>query len=155
MFALSNEQLKCMIRCDPQMRKNIVGVFPADHITKLSDGQGLILNTKPHGHEGQHWIAVYNDGNRVEVFDSLGVFSDKGQIDFYTLSNNLYFNQTSIQCIDSLVCGHYCIFYLFLRVRALSFHDFLKFFSVNCEESDAYVFNFINRTFPLCLTQHI
>lgn len=72
MSALSNVQLKCMIECDPLMSENVLGVFPADQITRLNTYKGLIVNTKPSGHEGEHWLAVYNDGKSIEIFDSFG-----------------------------------------------------------------------------------
>lgn len=154
-FALSSEQLMCMIKCDPLMRENVLGVFPADQLQRLNVGQGLILNTKPHHHPGEHWLAIYNSGNFVEVFDSLAALTDKSEIDFKKIYYNVHFNKRSIQCFDSLVCGHYSIFYLFLKVRDISFQDFLDMFSPTCEISDDYVYNFINRKFHLCLTNHV
>lgn len=65
-----------MIACDPLM-DNIIGVYSADQIKTLDVYKGPIINTKPSGHEGEHWLAVYNNGDCVEVFDSLGIMSDK------------------------------------------------------------------------------
>lgn len=72
-FALNSEQLMCMIKCDPLMRENVLGVFPADQLQRLNVGQGLILNTKLHHHP---WLAINNSGNFVEVFDSLAALTD-------------------------------------------------------------------------------
>lgn len=33
---------------------------------------GAVLNTKPHTHEGEHWVAILFHDNVVEYFDSLG-----------------------------------------------------------------------------------
>jgi hypothetical protein len=155
MSALSSVQLKCMIACDPLMKDTIIGVYSADKIRRLKAQKGLIVNTKPFGHEGEHWLAVYNDGNNVEVFDSLGNLSDKSLIEFHKINDKVYVNQTDIQCTNSSVCGHYCILYLFLRVRDVSFKEFLNLLSPVCEISDAFVLRFITRTFPLCLTNHV
>lgn len=155
MSALSNIQLKCMITCDPLMKDKIIGVYSADQIKTLDVQKGLIVNTKPSGHEGEHWLAVYNNGGCVEIFDSLGIMSDKSLIDFYKFESTLRFNIKRIQCVNSFVCGHYSVFYLFLKVRGIAFNDFLHFCSPSCEQSDDYVYRFINRTFPLCLTNHM
>lgn len=157
MLALSSVQLKCMIACDPLMKDMIIGVYSADKIQKLEAQRGLIVNTKPSGHEGEHWLAVYNDGNNVEIFDSLGNLSDKSLIEFHKIlvNDKIYVNHIDIQCSNSLVCGHYSILYLFLRVRDVSFQEFLNFLSPVCEINDAFVLKFITRTFSLCLTNHV
>lgn len=155
MSALSNVQLKCMIECDPLMSENVLGVFPADQITRLNTYKGLIVNTKPSGHEGEHWLAVYNDGKSIEIFDSFGEPNEKYSIDFKTNSNNVNYNKASIQCHETFVCGHYSIFYLFFRVRGLSFQEFMSLFSPICKMNDEYVVRFITHTFSFCLTNHL
>lgn len=104
MSALSSVQLKCMIACDPLMKDTIIGVYSADKIQKLEAQRGLIVNTKPSGHEGEHWLAVYNDGNNVEIFDSLGNLSDKSLIEFHKIlvNDKIYVNHIDIQCSNSL-----------------------------------------------------
>lgn len=128
MSALSNIQLKCMMTCDPLMKDKIIGVYSADQIKTLDVQKGLIVNTKPSGHEGEHWLAVYNNGGCVEIFDSLGIMSDKSLIDFYKFASTLRFNIKRIQCVNSFVYGHYSVFYPFLKVRGIAFNDFLHFF---------------------------
>lgn len=81
--------------------------------------------------------------------------SDKSLIDLYKFGSTLRFNIKRIQCVNSFVCGHYYVFYLFLKVRGIAFNDFLHFCSPSCGQSDDYVYRFINRTFPLCLTNHM
>lgn len=144
-----------MIECDPLMRENVLGVFPADQITRLNTYKGLIVNTKPSGHEGEHWLAVYNDGKSIEIFDSFGEPNEKYSIDFKTNSNNVNYNKASIQCHDTFVCGYYSIFYLFFRVRGLSFQEFMSLFSPICKMNDKYVVRFITHTFSRCLTNHL
>lgn len=61
-----------MIECDPLMSENVLGVFPAYQITRPNTYKGLIVNNKPSEHEGEHWLAVYNDGKNIEIFDSFG-----------------------------------------------------------------------------------
>lgn len=102
-----------MIECDPLMSENVLRVFPADQITRPY--KGLIVNTKPSEHEGEHWLAVYNDGKNIEIFDSFGEPNKKYSINFKTISNHINYNKVSIQCHDTFVCGHYSIFYLFLE----------------------------------------
>jgi len=52
------------------------GVFSCDTLPK-SNVRGLIVcNTDPHDKPGEHWIAMYIDGDRGEYFDSFGRVHD-------------------------------------------------------------------------------
>lgn len=115
MSALSNVQLKCMIGCYPLTCENVLGVFPADQITRLNTYKGLIVNTKPSRHEGEHWLAVYNDGKCIEIFESFGELNEKYSIDFKTIPNNVNFNKVSIQGHDIFVCGLFLYSICFLE----------------------------------------
>lgn len=76
-------------------------------------------------------------------------------IDFKAISNHVNYNKVSSQCHDTFVCGHYSIFYLFFRVRCLSFQEFMSLFSPICKMIDEYVVRFITHTFSFCLTNHL
>lgn len=80
--------------------------------------------------------------------------SDKSLIDFYKFESTLRFNIKRIQSIHLYVVI-ILFFIFFLKVRGIALNDFLHFFSPSCEQSDDYVYRFINRTFPLCLTNHM
>lgn len=113
MTSLTSEELKCMIACNTFMREKIIGVFPADQIKMLKVNEGLIINTKPFGDEGEHWISVYNAGDRMEVFDSLVEKSDTSMIDFHKLASNVYLNEISFQCNDHMYAAIIQYFFLF------------------------------------------
>lgn len=127
MSALSNIQLKCMITCDPLMKDKIIGVYSADQIKTLDVQKGLIVDTKPSGHEGEHWLAVYNNGGCVEIFDSLGIMSDKSLIDFYKFVSTLRFNIKRIQSIHLYVVIILFLIF-FLKCEELPLMTFYIFF---------------------------
>ena len=157
MAALNTSQLECMINCEPLLKRSVKGVFPADCIPPLHTDEGMIINTEPHNSDGEHWIAVYNVNNYIEVFDSFGQMSSKGHINFASIARNkpLRFNRMSIQCTDSLFCGYYCIFYLYCKVHNMSFDSFLNVFQKSCKLNDAYVLSFVLDKFSLCLFNHV
>ena len=48
------------------------GVYSSDTLP-VGDIKGLIVcNTDPHDKPGEHWVAMYFDGERGEYFDSFG-----------------------------------------------------------------------------------
>jgi len=107
-----------------------LGVFTADNIPlPLIKNLPLttypycfIANTDPDSEPGSHWVAFYVDSSHTyEFFDS------------YAISASTYFakynsflaytpprvsNSYSLQKLNSVVCGHYCIYYLYLRLVA-------------------------------------
>ena len=101
-----------------------LGVFAADelpnHISSSSPQPNcFIANTDPSSLGGSHWVAFYVlPDRRYEFFDS------------YAIDPLIYFpnsplvldsypphatNPKPLQRIDSSVCGHYCIYFLYLR----------------------------------------
>lgn len=116
-----------MITCDPLMKDKIIGVYSADQIKTLDVQKRLIVNTKPPGHEGEHWLAVYNNGGCVEIFDSLGIMSDKSLIDFYKFVSTLRFNIKRIQSIHLYVVIILFLIF-FLKCEELPLMTFYIFF---------------------------
>lgn len=158
MAALDSQQLKCMINCDFMLKEKVIGVIPADWTFPLPCNKGLIVNTHPHNYEGEHWISIFNVNNDfIDVFDSLGNLSDKDSIKFGRISQNLpvRYNQRSVQCTNSFLCGYYCIFYHLCRAYQFEFDTLMYFFRTNCIMNDIFVFNFVINTFPLCLSGEV
>jgi len=70
---LNNVQLDYLARDDPQLKPVFYGMVPFDQLPKTprkTTPQGYIVNTDPHDRPGQHWLAVWTDGNVCEVLDS-------------------------------------------------------------------------------------
>jgi hypothetical protein len=119
-----------------------LGVWPADHLPKASllcsfkkqerccyGMKCFIANTDPARRPGEHWVAFVTYANRpsvVEYFDSYGYpishYKDlaagcerAGYFgDAYTLVSA---NARTLQHAQSIVCGHYCLLYLYLCAR--------------------------------------
>jgi hypothetical protein len=121
-----------------------VGTHPSDAALRLLkrgyadksiyDRQwGLIFNVDPNGKPGTHWLALYHPdkSNKVELFDSYGLKSKAdflkhyphlGEfLDYVTLSDT-----PGYQSRKSYVCGHYCLAYLYCKVRNLSLGKVFK-----------------------------
>jgi len=119
-----------------------LGVWPADHLPKASSlcnftkqkrccygMKCFIANTDPARQPGEHWVAFVCYANRpsvVEFFDSYGY-----PISYYKeLATGCeqagYFddacsvvsvNARTLQHAQSVVCGHYCLLFLYLCAR--------------------------------------
>ena len=71
--ALNNVQLDYLARDDPQLKPMSYGTVACDRLPKRpvkTMSQGYIVNTDQHDQPGQHWLAVWTEGNVCEVLDS-------------------------------------------------------------------------------------
>lgn len=101
-----------------------------------------------------HWILVYATSEyKIEVFDSFG----KGLL-FYSkkyfncvLKKQPIQNKRSVQNWYSEVCGMYCLYYIFHRLRRVSMSQLMKIFGRNTLKNDKIVINFYaNLKLKLC-----
>lgn len=97
-----------------------LGVFASDRvppITSTPSPQCLIVNLDPSWKRGSHWIAVciyrqHTQKRVMELFDSYGTKPK--------LSNNdwsVKYNKIKFQSDRAKTCGHYCIYFVFQRLR--------------------------------------
>jgi hypothetical protein len=129
MAATSTEQLACMLHSlVARDGVSALGVFPADQVPDIDRTVHccFILNTDPGSLPGAHWLAFFYNHyvDKLEYFDSYGLNLDayadvyealrsRGLTALCTAANSL----GSLQSDSSLVCGHYCIAFLYWRSK--------------------------------------
>ena len=67
--ALNNVQLDYLARDVPRLKRYFYWTVACDRLPKSpvkTQPQGYIVNTDPHDQPGQHWLAVWTDGNVCE-----------------------------------------------------------------------------------------
>jgi hypothetical protein len=89
----------------------------------------FVLNTDPSYAPGEHWLAFYYNYNthKLEYFDSFGFpVSMYPHVNAALIANCLSSicvpanSSGSLQSVQSTVCGHYCVLYLYWRARHAS-----------------------------------
>lgn len=94
-----------------------------------------IVNTDISTLSGTHWIAFYINSQKqcLELFDSFG---NSGHPHFeivkkFAARHNLQVvvNSYQLQTYKSLLCGYFCIYFLYYRSNGLSFKQVLNKFS--------------------------
>ena len=61
---------------DPELRRVFQGVYPADKLPPSPPQTvraAYIVNTDPAGEPGQHWLGIWTEQNKCEIFDSYGL----------------------------------------------------------------------------------
>ena len=130
--ALSDRVLRTLALEDPQLRRVFHGVYPADQLPRApptSVRQAYIVNTDPAGEPGQHWLGLWTDQNKCEVFDSYGlplhVYTNPDLHQWWSQWKHLTRSDMTLQALDSQTCGHYALFFLKARAQGQSYQDFL------------------------------
>ena len=111
-----------MSECD------FLGVFPAYKIPNLVNGwkrhAAYVVNIDTSDKPGKHWITFWHRrGGDAEYFDSYGIPLEN----YIDVSKHLppttkivASNSKCLQSYGSVLCGHYCIFFLAFRSAGFS-----------------------------------
>ncbi len=135
-------QLQHIVNCDARTERQFLGVFSADRLpVRMPSRSMLIVNCCNHNRPGGHWIAMYRgDGDTLEMFDSFGLPPQ-----LYNLhlprADVLVYNTKQLQSQDSVVCGQYCLYYVYFKARGYAMSDIVSVFSNDNYNNDIYVFD--------------
>lgn len=118
-----------------------IGVFASDRLpTRITPSTAIVANTVPHTEGGEHWVAFYWDhenvtANRVEFFDSFGRPPYQPDYQQFMRRNSrcrFIHNKYRLQSYNTLVCGYYCLTYLYCRVQYnMNLNEFVSLFDVS------------------------
>ena len=128
-----------ILAADPYIKTIVSGVVPKDGLpTSISTyPTAFICNTDDGYKPSQHWIGHYvNENRRSEYFDSFRVF----------LRDNCRewtFNDKSLQCYLSNVCGQYYVAYLLRRCGGIPMKTLTSAFGTNLVDNDCRVFDWL------------
>lgn len=136
-------QVENLCRSDEVLSPKFAGVFALDTLpTSIENDKFYVCNTEPSNLEGEHWVAMYSNGNQKEYFDSLGGSVDEKRfLDFF--GGEYIYVTVQTQEPFSSVCGQYCIFYMLLRARGYSLNTIMNMLDVYDDDSDIFVTNII------------
>jgi len=131
-------QIHNKLNSDDLLKDNVWGIFARDELPATLLPGGYIMNNKPRGDPGEHWIALWIGTDRVEFMDSLGRTPHA-----YKWKTPATYNPNQLQKKDSDTCGAYCLYFLYYRSRNISMQHILEVFSDDCVENDKYVSDFV------------
>ena len=130
--ALSDTVLQALALDDPQLRRVFQGVYPAEKLPQSPTKTvraAYIVNTDPAGEPGQHWLGLWKEQNKCEIFDSYGlplhVHKDPELHQWWSQWNYLTRSDITLQATDSQTCGQYVLFFLKARAQGQTYEDFL------------------------------
>ena len=146
MQGLSAQKIQKILNCC----KSFLGCFASDQLKTLSLSLfpcTFIVNTDKTGMSGTHWICFRISKRKVEMFDSLGlVYANQLPLEILTfiqrfaVSRDIKFNKR-LQPDSSVLCGFYCIFFIFLR-QFCSFGQIQKYFVDDLNKNEKIITKF-------------
>jgi hypothetical protein len=121
--------------------KEFIGTFARDKLPfKVSKPAGLIANTDPISKPGEHWVAIYIDETGFcEYFDPYGLPPLHIEFEEFMSNNSengIGFNSQQLQCLTCVTCGFYCVEYIRMRCKKISFCEFLSYFTKDPYNND-------------------
>ena len=128
--ALSGAEIDCLAsRMLGYTGVHWLGVFAHDQVPKLDRSQrrpfALVVNTDPSDKPGKHWLAFFAPAEPtaapLEMFDSYGFSPSMHSLAH--VAPRIYSSSVTYQSLDSSVCGHYCLFFLFNRAHGVSYRS--------------------------------
>ena len=131
--ALSDNVLPTLALEDRQLGRVFHAAYPADQLPRsppTSVRQAYIVNTDPAGEPGQHWLGLWTEQNKCEVFDSYGlplhVYTNPDLHQWWRQWKHLIRSDMTLKAMDSQTCGHYALFNLKARAQGQSYQEFLS-----------------------------
>ena len=151
---MNTHQIYTVLQSDLRVREyNFLGCFPLDRIPDSAKTPPccMIINTKPHDHPGEHWVAIIKTEENYGVyFDSFGfpphhlkeILSTLDQCTRWT------HNKTCIQSPLTAVCGQYAIFFITHYCRGFTLdHIVSLLYSKDKPANDSFIFNYIKKKY--------
>lgn len=126
---LSSKHINSLVLQNTTKSNNFVyyGVFSSDffiskphhinlikNILRKGENIGLVFNTTPEKHPGEHWVSVYISNDNTYFFDPTGDTPNENIKSFLYNFKNVVINKTKYQRKDG-TCGLYAVEYLTLK----------------------------------------
>lgn len=87
--------------------------------------------------DGSHWTALFCYMNQAVYFDSYGAIMPNEIIKFCNkYSLRLTYNQTQIQHLKSVLCGYFCLYFLYFMSSNVKQHNMNKILNYCIEPFD-------------------
>ena len=128
---LTNFEIQKYYQKEPRFN----GIYSRDNLpernsVEIKDG-AYITNLDEYSDVGTHWVALYVQNNDAPYFDSFGVEHIPKEIKTFIGTKNIKTNIFRIQAYDSIMCGCFCIAFIYFILAGKTLTDFTNFFSPN------------------------
>ena len=104
--------------------KHLRGIYSRDRLPKKIRKECGIINLDNLTGPGTHWVCYRNIGKVVEYFDPFGLIMPNEALEYFNTSGKqIVYSMDEIQNRNTVLCGYWCLYYLFERQRGTSILD--------------------------------
>ena len=104
--------------------KHFRGIYSRDGLRNKMRKECGIINLDDMSGPGTHWVCYRNINNIVEYFDPFGLIMPNEALKyFHTSGKRIFYSMDEIQNRNTVLCGYWCLYYLFERQRGTSILD--------------------------------
>ena len=121
---MDNRELERYTTTDRKLRPFFRGVFARNSLPAELLPGAYIINTKNSNRAGEHWVSLWvNNDASIEFMDPLGKHP---RTYGWRYSEPCTHNRQAIQPHQSVLCGAYCLYFLYYRSRGGSMRDIIQ-----------------------------
>ena len=103
-----------LIKISKELHLKLNMVCMRDECPKTLKNGNYILNLESHLESGSHWVCFIKHNKNIYYFDSFGVQMPQNELDIFKHNNyNIFYSNIQIQDMKSILCGYFCIAYLY------------------------------------------
>lgn len=111
-----------------------------------------IFNLENSNQSGSHWVGMLKKEKMYYYFDPYGIPPPQTLIDLLRCApEHLLYNDTQIQYIDSILCGYFCLVFLYQMQQSSdmvnNIANFLQLFYLDTRKNDKELKNIISNIF--------
>ena len=101
--------------------KHFRGIYSRDGLPHKIKKECGIINLDDIQGPGTHWVCYRNIDNVVEYFDPFGLIMPNEALTYFNTSGKrIIYSMDEIQNRNTVLCGYWCLYYLFERQRGNS-----------------------------------
>ena len=101
--------------------KHFRGIYSRNGLPHKIRKECGIINLDDIKGPGTHWVCYRNINNVVEYFDPFGLIMPNEALEYFrTSGKRIVYSMDEIQNRNTVLCGYWCLYYLFERQRSNS-----------------------------------
>ena len=124
---LTNFEIQVYYQNEPRF----IGVYSSNNLPDKVKYGAYVVNLDEYSDIGTHWIALYVNNKTVTYFDSFGIEHISKEVKKFINNKNIIANIFRIQAYDSVMCGYFCIGFIYYIFMGKSLTDYTNLFSPN------------------------
>ena len=117
--------------------KHFRGIFSRDNLPQKIKKEIGIINLDDMQGPGTHWVCYRNVDSVVEYFDPFGLIMPNEALKYFRSSGkHIVYSLDEIQNRNTVLCGYWCLYYLFERQNGKSILDVIHNPNFDNDNSD-------------------